>query len=110
MADSEGLVRVVAVRRQGFRGSEFALRPSDEGLSVFGCGSVEDAKRIVAAVKAAGKAGSLGAAEIMDGHRIVGAYARSNTGRYAGCCGEFLALRGAAKCRRGRSSQTSWPV
>lgn len=64
MADPTKVVRVVAVRR-GLRATEFAIRPGEEGLSLFACETIEDAERIVAAVRSAGKRGPLAAAAIM---------------------------------------------
>ena len=57
-------VRVVAVRRGGLRPVGFALRPGEQGLSLFACETDEEVRMVVEAVRAAGKTGWLAAAAL----------------------------------------------
>jgi hypothetical protein len=60
----EELLRVVVVRRGKVRPTEFRLRPGEVGLSLFRKADSPDAAAVVEAVRAAGKQGELGVAEI----------------------------------------------
>jgi hypothetical protein len=59
-------VRVVAVRRGRIRAAEFALRPGEEGLSMFICADDEQVRLVVGAVRSAGKIGPLAAASLTE--------------------------------------------
>lgn len=63
MPDDE-LLRVVVVRRGKVRPAEFRLRDGETGLSLFRKVDSPDPDAIIAAVRAAGKQGDLGVAEI----------------------------------------------
>jgi hypothetical protein len=58
------VLRVVVVRRGKVKPTEFRLRDGEIGLSLFRQADRPDAAAIVAAVRAAGKQGELGVAEI----------------------------------------------
>jgi hypothetical protein len=60
----DGVLRVVVVRKGKVKPTEFQLREGGIGLSLFRKADQPDAKAIIAAVRAAGKLGDLGAAEI----------------------------------------------
>ena len=62
MADD--LLRVVVVRRGKVKPTEFRLRPGESGLSLFRASPSVGPEAIMAAVRAAGKQGELGVAEI----------------------------------------------
>ena len=57
-------MRVVAVRGGGLRAAEFALRRTEDGLSMFACETDDDVRTVVEAVRAAGKTGKLAAAAL----------------------------------------------
>ncbi|VTU01049.1 unnamed protein product [Gemmataceae bacterium] len=63
MADQE-LLRVVVVRKGKVKPTEFRLREGEIGLSLFRAADPPGVEAIVAAVRAAGKQGELGVAEI----------------------------------------------
>jgi hypothetical protein len=60
----DGVLRVVVVRKGKVRPTEFRLRDGEIGLSLFRMAGQADPKTIIAAVRAAGKQGELGVAEI----------------------------------------------
>lgn len=64
MAELNSTVRVVAIRRGRFRVADFALREGEDGLSLFACQNENDIRRVVDAVRAAGKSGQLAAAAL----------------------------------------------
>lgn len=61
---ADDLLRVVVVRRGKIRPTEFRLREGEVGLSLFRTTADVSPDTIVAAVRAAGKQGDLGVAEI----------------------------------------------
>ena len=63
MAD-DGVLRVVVVRKGKVKPTEFRLRDGETGLSLFRRADQADAKAIIAVVRAAGKQGDLGIAEL----------------------------------------------
>jgi hypothetical protein len=63
VADEE-LLRVVVVRKGKVKPAEFRLRDGEIGLSLFRVTESPGAETIIAAVRAAGKQGDLGVAEI----------------------------------------------
>jgi hypothetical protein len=60
----DGVFRVVAVRKGKLKPTEFRLRDGEIGLSLFRNAESSDPEAIIAAVRAAGKQGELGVAEI----------------------------------------------
>jgi hypothetical protein len=60
----DGVLRVVVVHKGKVKPTEFRLRGGEIGLSLFRKADQPDTKAIIAAVRAAGKQGELGAAEI----------------------------------------------
>jgi hypothetical protein len=60
----DGVLRVVVARRGKVKPVEFRLREGETGLSLFRTADQPDPKAIIAAVRAAGKQGELGVAEI----------------------------------------------
>ena len=60
----DGVLRVVVVRRGKVKPTEFRLRDGEIGLSLFRKAEQPGVEAIIAAVRAAGKQGDLGAAEI----------------------------------------------
>ena len=63
---AEQTVRVVAVRGGRCRVAEFALRRGESGLSMFACETEQEVRRVVEAVRAAGKKGELAAAALTE--------------------------------------------
>jgi hypothetical protein len=63
VADEE-LLRVVVVRKGKVKPTEFRLRDGEIGLSLFRVAEMPGPETIIAAVRAAGKQGDLGVAEI----------------------------------------------
>jgi hypothetical protein len=59
-----GVLRVVVVRKAKVRPTEFRLREGEIGLSLFRTAELVGPQVIIAAVRAAGKQGDLGVAEI----------------------------------------------
>lgn len=59
-----GLLRVVVVRKDKVKSIEFRLRDGEIGLSLFRAAVLSNPQAIIAAVRAAGKQGELGVAEI----------------------------------------------
>ena len=57
-------LRVVVVRRGKVRPAEFRLREGETGLSLFRKAGTPDAAAVIEAVRAAGKQGELGVAEV----------------------------------------------
>jgi hypothetical protein len=60
----DGVLRVVVVRKGKVKPTEFRLRDGEIGLSLFRTADLPDPEAIIAAVRAAGKQGELGVAEI----------------------------------------------
>lgn len=60
----DGLLRVIVVRKGNVRATEFRLRDGEIGLSMFRSADQPGPSAILAAVRAAGKQGDLGVAEI----------------------------------------------
>jgi hypothetical protein len=61
---NDGVLRVVVVRKGKVKPTEFRLREGETGLSLFRTAGLADPTPIIAAVRAAGKQGELGVAEI----------------------------------------------